>query len=147
MPVHVRLMRSDDSAPVAGLCGELGYPSTPAEVAQRLQILLPLDNQRLLVAEDDEDGVVGWVHVQHALVLESGPWAEVAGLVVTERWRGRGVGRLLLEEAERWAAAHGHRAVRLRSNVIRKEAHEFYKRRGYQVLKTQLNFQKRLEHG
>src|SRR5512143_613548 len=129
MNANVRAMRPGDCEAVASLCDELGYPTTGAEVARRLALLLPRTDHRLLVGEQD-GAVVGWIHVEHRLVLESDHWAEVDGLVVAQRARGRGIGRALLDAAERWSEQQGLRLVRLRSNVIRAAAHEFYRRRG-----------------
>lgn len=138
----IRPMRLDDAEAVASLCGELGYPTNAADVGERFA-LLSARPDCLLVAEDDRQ-VLGWIHVQPALVLEAEPWAEVAGLVVTESARGLGVGHALLDAGERWASEHGFETVRLRSNVVRTAAHGFYRHRGYEVFKKQLNFRKPL---
>ncbi|MGE5361346.1 MAG: GNAT family N-acetyltransferase [Bacteroidales bacterium] len=126
------------------LCGELGYPTDADQVRLRMRHLLNRDDLCLLVAEVDR-AVVGWIHVGHGEVLESEPWAEVEGLVVTESMRGQGVGRALMSAGERWARGRGMALVRLRSNVVRAQAHAFYRRCGYEVFKTQLNFRKRIE--
>ena len=49
-----------------------------------------------------------------------------------------------MTSAEAWARERGFEVVSVRSNVIRIEAHEFYKSRGYQVLKSQYKLRKRL---
>jgi GNAT superfamily N-acetyltransferase len=137
-------MTAGDVRRVAALCGELGYPSTPAEVAARFEALAPRRDQALLVAENETGEAAGWLHVHEALTIEAGPWAEIGGLVVGAGDRARGVGRLLVEAAERWAAEHGYGEIRVRSNVVRQAAHEFYRRLGYEVVKNQLNFRKPL---
>lgn len=76
--------------------------------------------------------------------MESDPHAEIGGLVVDERHRDAGIGRLLLEQAEAWARAKGCGTIRLRSNIIRKEAHQFYLNVGYSNNKTQHAFAKTL---
>ncbi len=136
-------MRAGDTERVADLCEQLGYPVRAGEVGLRLAALAALPDHCLLVAESGGD-VLGWIHVRNTLTLESTPWAEVDGLVVDARWRGRGVGTRLLDDAERWARERGLAEIRLRSNVIRAAAHQFYRARGYEVVKTQLNFRKRL---
>jgi len=89
-------------------------------------------------------GVVGWAHVfVHALV-ESDTFAEVGGLVVDERERGQGIGKGLMSRVERLARARGARNVSLRSNIIRKDAHAFYEKLGYRIIKTQFAFRKTL---
>ncbi len=143
MTVRIRPMTTADVERVATLCGQLGYPSPAADVAKRFETLRSRPNDAILVAEDD--GIIaGWVHVHEDLTLETGPFAELGGLVVDEKVHRRGAGRLLVETAERWAVAHGYREMRVRSNVIRAGAHEFYRRLGYEVIKTQLNFRKAL---
>ena len=151
--MRVRAMTAADVERVAALCGQLGYPSTPADVAARFTALAARPANAVFIAEDDgEDGAVGrnggailgWVHVQEVLTLEAGPWADLGGLVVDDAARGRGVGRTLVEAAERWAIARGYREMRVRSNVVRAGAHQFYLRLGYETVKTQLNFRKPL---
>src|SRR5512142_3386887 len=121
-------MRVDDADAVARLCGELGYPAPASDVRARLDSLTG-DHLCLLVAEMDQ-AVVGWIHVERRIVIESEPWAEVEGLVVTEALSGQGVVRALLSAGERWSRERGIGLVRLRSNVVRTEAHAFYRRCG-----------------
>ncbi len=140
-------MTPADVEPVALLCGQLGYPNTSKEVAARFTALVGRSRHAIFIAED-ASRIFGWVHVQEMLTLETGPFADLGGLVVADGARGRGVGRLLVDAAEQWAIARGYPEMRVRSNVIRNEAHEFYAHLGYEVIKTQLNFRKSLTaHG
>ena len=141
--MRIRPMTAADIDAVTVLCGQLGYPSTAQEVAARFEGLASRPPNAVFVAEED-DTILGWAHVQEILTLESGPSADLGGLVVDDAARGRGVGRQLVEAAERWAIERGYREMRVRSNVVRVEAHQFYRNLGYEVIKTQLNFRKRL---
>lgn len=140
----VRPMKDDDSRDVAVLCAQLGYPSSEDQVRSRLNSLTGHRDQGLFVAEAPDGKVVGWVHVLGMRLLESDPFAEIGGLVVDQDHRGQGFGQALLGEAERWASKKGFADVRLRSNVIRAEAHQFYLKQRYQVVKTQHAFHKSL---
>jgi ribosomal protein S18 acetylase RimI-like enzyme len=97
----------------------------------------------VLVAEDG-GLLVGWIHVvvSHSLLTERR--AEIAGLVVDEPHRSRGIGQALMEKAEAWARQQGCGSVRLHSNVLRTRAHAFYERLGYRVTKLQKAFRKEL---
>jgi len=129
---------------MARLATQLGYPSTAAEVRRRLGRILKQPGHAVFVAEKSDVGVVGWAHVfVHALV-ESDTFAEVGGLIVDERERGQGIGKGLMARVESWARARGARNVSLRSNIIRKDAHAFYEKLGYRIIKTQLAFRKSL---
>jgi len=86
--------------------------------------------------------VVGWIHVCINFRIESDSYAEIGGLVVDENYRGKGIGKLLVEEAERWAQEKKFTKLRVRSNVIRKNTHRFYLHFGYKEEKEQKVFGK-----
>jgi GNAT superfamily N-acetyltransferase len=86
----------------------------------------------------------GWLQVSRPRIFETPDSAEIAGLVVDEAERGRGIGPLLLRAAEDWARRAGCAALRVRSNVIRERAHAFYRREGYRDIKKQCVLEKRL---
>jgi GNAT superfamily N-acetyltransferase len=144
MDTIIRPPRVDDAPELASLCTELGYPSTPGDVSRRLGLLTQEPGHLVLVAVEDMDRPVGWIHVCIVNRLESEPMAEVGGMVVSEKWRGRGIGAALLAEAERWALSAQIKTLRVRSNIVRERAHHFYARAGYSRTKTSHIFQKSL---
>lgn len=135
-------MTAEDAGAVAGLSGELGYPSTPEQIETRFRTVEARPDARAFVAVDPVGAVVGWVHVYGRYHLESDRTAEIGGLVVAAECRGRGVGRALMGAAESWARERGFGQVRLGSNVLRAEAHRFYENLGYTVSKSHYRFQK-----
>ncbi len=144
MIVTIRPAVHTDAAAVAALSRELGYPTESREMADRLaRLLTQPDRDVVFVAVAGHD-VAGWVHVGRRELLESGPQAEILGLVVGNAFRRRGVGRLLVAEAERWAARRGVDDVVVRSNVSRAESHPFYQRCGYRRVKSQHVYRKRI---
>lgn len=140
----IRDARAGDAAELAALTTELGYPSTPAEIARRLPFVCAGDEQRLLVATDDEDHAIGWIHVALVRTLENDPHAQIVGLVVAAAARGAGIGARLVAEAEAWARGKGVSIVRVRSNVTRERTHGFYLREGYAIAKMSYQFVKNL---
>lgn len=140
--VRVRPARYTDATRIAALCGQLGYPSPPSSVQQRLRDLLASRNHAIWVAEQKNGQIAGWIHIFVKRLLESDREAEIGGLVIDETFRGHGAGRALVERAERWARARHLKSIYLRSNVIRKEARPFYQGLGYKIIKTQFAFRK-----
>jgi GNAT superfamily N-acetyltransferase len=139
--VHIRPARLEDAAAIAELCGQLGYPTAREQTAKHLP-LLNAPHYGVFVAERGLP--IGWIVVQAKVSLHAGCFAEVTGLVVDEKHRGAGVGALLLRRAEEWALEHGYEQVWLRSNIKRNDAHRFYERHGYELLKTSYTFRKAL---
>ena len=140
----IRLAIEQDYLQLAALSGQLGYPSTPEQIAHRLAKLLSRRDQAVFVAEV-EGHIAGWVHVYACPTVESELYAEIGGLVVHEAQRGRGVGKALMTWSEAWARQRDIPEIRLRSNVIRKEAHQFYESLGYENIKAQFTFCKAIK--
>ena len=142
MPQHLRIREATvaDAAALASLAGELGYPTNMMEMEDRLKIVASHPDDRVLVGE--RVGVVGWIQVSVVHSLEGGSYAEIRGLVVTGSARGSGVGTRLVAEAEQWARVKKLREIRVRTNVVRAETQEFYRKRGYTVKKRQEVFEK-----
>jgi len=142
MKVSVRPATLGDAAALADLLTQLGYPSRSERVMTRMKILDSAD-QGLLVAEVG-GAVVGAVHVNRWATLMLDDAAEIVALVVDSRWRGQGIGRVLLKAAEGWATQRGCSTLRVRTNIVRQGAHEFYSRNGYQHTKTSVTLVKEL---
>ncbi len=140
-PVKIRRARLSDAGRLAELSGQLGYPASRAEIAQRMKRVRPAALHAIFVAESGSE-VNGWLHVSVSPLLEVALRAEVNGLVVDENTRGLGAGAKLLAAAERWAATRGCKSMSVRSNVVRERAHGFYLRNGYEHYKTQKAFRK-----
>jgi GNAT superfamily N-acetyltransferase len=138
----IRPMEPRDAAPIARLAGTLGYSARPDDVAERIARLSRNSSNAVFVAESSD--VVGWIHSSEEATLTDGPFVEIRGLVVDERFRKRGTGRALVAAVERWATGRGIRRVRVRTRTERREAHAFYASAGYRLAKTQSVFEKSL---
>jgi GNAT superfamily N-acetyltransferase len=141
--LKIRRARPTDIARLAELAGELGYPTTTAEMKVRLRRVKPDATNAIFVAEDGGE-VIGWTHVSVSYLLEVPLRAEINGLIVSGKSRSRGTGARLLEAAEAWARTKKCEGMSVRSNVIRDRAHAFYERNGYEHYKTQKAFRKSL---
>jgi GNAT superfamily N-acetyltransferase len=142
--VRIRPAQFEDADALANLATQLGYPSTPDQIAARLRQILPHQDHAVFVAELPGAGARGFAHVSAGIALESGPRAELLGLVTDASLRSRGLGRRLLAEAEGWARARGFAVICVRCNLVRAESHRFYQNLGYECTKTQKYFRKSL---
>lgn len=144
--MQIRQASPEDAAVLADLATQLGYPSTPEQLAARLAALDGPDHA-VLVAEDGDRviRVIGWLHVLARHHLETDSFAEIGGLVVDESCRGQGIGRRLVDAAVDWVRQKGIGELRVRSNVVRADAHRFYEREGFVRKKTQAVFSRLLQ--
>jgi len=138
--ITIKEAEKSDAQALAMLCGELGYPASATDIERRLEVLCSDPEHVIFAAKDD--AILGWIHVTVIRSLESDPFAEIRGLVVTERHRGGGIGSQLVEAAEKWANGKKCGRIRVRTNIVRAEAHAFYRRMGYVSKKTQDVFDK-----
>lgn len=144
MTARIRPALPEDAERLAALSTELGYPMTPEEAAARLRELTGHPDHAIFVAESD-GRVAGWIQVSLPRIFETPARAEIAGLVVDETARGRGIGRELVAAAVDWARDRGCLAIRVRSNVVRERAHAFYRRESFGDIKTQVVLEKTIE--
>ena len=107
-----------------------------------LEILAHPDDVVYVACLDDQ--VKGWVHGFYSRRVESDSFVEIGGLVVDAHYRNRSIGRLLVDEILEWARTKGCEKVRVRTNTIREEAHQFYLKRGFLLNKEQKIFDKLL---
>lgn len=128
--VNLRPAQPSDAPAMAALMPDLGYESTPADMARRHAAISAWPENVAFLAER-EGVVVGLCQVQGTRVLAGPDHAEVQALVVAEAQQGHGIGRALLAQAAAWGWAQGYRDVRLGSGAHRTEAHLFYEGQGY----------------
>ncbi len=140
MSIAIRAMQPGDAAAVNLLSAQLGYPHPVAETITRINHMLQNEKDHLLVATEGAV-VIGWMHVYKTMWLESGVFAEIAALVVDEQQRGKGAGELLVETAKVWCMAQGCSRLKVRSNVVRTRAHQFYRKAGFKETKESKVFE------
>ena len=128
--MRIRDATPADAAAVAALLGELGYPTTAGEAAERLR----RPGERVLLAESDGSTLGLASLTVGSLVQYAAPVARLTALVVTEAARGRGTGRRLIARAEELAREAGCDGIELTSGIRpeRQAAHRFYEALGYE---------------
>ena len=139
----VRPVTCDDAVEVCELCrNDLGYQCDKTLVKERINQLSP-EREAVFVAIID-DSVVGFVHIEKYNTLYFETMANILGLAVSSKYRRRGIGKALVEQAEKWAEENDIELMRLNSGSKRIGAHKFYQTLGYFSEKSQMRFIKRL---
>ncbi|MDV2686853.1 GNAT family N-acetyltransferase [Alkalihalophilus lindianensis] len=141
----IRAATKQDIPGLAQLMGELGYPTDINEMEYRLSNILSNNAYQTYVYEEDEKllGMIGMILCYRFEKSES--YIRVVAFVVNSELRGKGIGSMLLEEAENWAKKQGAKMVTLNSGnrIERNDAHQYYIRRGFEGKAT--GFYKQLD--
>ena len=129
-----------DSAAITKLSNQLGYSITETDTLANLSVIFQSDKDIVVVALWNNE-IAGWIHVFNTIRVESGRFCEIGGLVVDEQYQRKGIGRLLVNEARRWTTEQGVSSLRVRCNIKRTEAHDFYESIGFKENKQQKVFE------
>ena len=133
-----------DAAQLAALFAMLGHKIDPADVARNLEMLADEGLPVLVIARGPEVlAVCG--SAKSLPPHRPSPVGRITVLIVAELAQRQGLGRQLVEEAERRLAAGGGGLIEVTSNDRLSGAHAFYRRLGYE--RTSMRFAKLLPSG
>ena len=119
-----------DAERIAALFTDEGYPAGPSDIVARLE-RFSSDMSTVHVAEHEGE-VLGFVAVHLVPRFEHDDrFARVVALVVEAGVRERGIGHLLLAEAERIAREAGAAFIEITAGHHRPEARRLYETVGY----------------
>lgn len=130
----------DDFKEIHTLSSQLGYDYPSNLLKNKLKKILTYKDHKIIVVEDDNNKVVGYVHGQIYELLYFDRMINILGIVVDKKYRGKGYGKRLMEKIEEWAKENKCNGIRLISNANRKEAHLFYDKIGYKSEKESKYF-------
>jgi ribosomal protein S18 acetylase RimI-like enzyme len=137
----LRSAKPGDSKRLSVLLDELGHPLSEKAVRKNLAALAKRKETPLVATLDKK--VVGLIGI-HTMVTvhRDAPVGRIPVLVVAKEAQGHGMGKMLVEEAERLLKKAGCKIVEVTSNDRRAEAHAFYRHLGYE--RTSSRFMKKL---
>jgi GNAT superfamily N-acetyltransferase len=134
-PVTLRPAGPGDADDIAQLFTDEGYPAGPSDIVERLERFAS-PYSRVVVAEHDGT-LIGFIAV-HALPRfeHDDRILRILALVVDAGARERGVGRVLMAEAERVGGELGAAFVEITAGHHRPEARHLYESLGYDATVT-----------
>ena len=145
----IRKAKIEDAAAIEALYTELEkdavmyqcehFVLSPSGARSRqLEEILKNENQVMLVAVDESDVVIGFAHVVFMGVkafscLKPQTNIYLQDLVVSEDYRNRGIGTLLLNEAKKYGTEKGADFFRTQVFPMNKAGLRFYERNGFSI--------------
>lgn len=134
--MKIRCAEMDDVQSITDLSEQWGYSSTKERILHCLQEISNNHDHVIYVFLKGEQ-VVGWIHGIYSLRIETDPFVEIGGLVVDKDYRRMGVGKSLVDKIVEWSLHKHCHSVRVRCNIMRKEANAFYSSIGFKEIKQQ----------
>ncbi|EKU39546.1 MULTISPECIES: GNAT family N-acetyltransferase [Acinetobacter] len=129
--MNIRIAKSEDTQAICDLLKQMGYPQPLALIQEKFEILHSDPRAQILIAEE-ESKICGFLSLYFIpQIALQGDFAKICYLCVDENMRSKGVGCLLVHEAERLARQRGCDRMELHSGMQRPLAHQFYLREGY----------------
>ena len=129
----VRPAQPGDAAQVTVLLAELGYPGNRAEEVRQRLAMWERETAGVALVAERRAHVVGAIAVAAIPYLErEGRRGRIVALVVSSTCRGQGIGRRLVDAAEKAAGELGCITMEVTSSRSRTESHPFYRNLGYE---------------
>ncbi len=138
--VHIRKAQESDLHEIKNLMLELIESLESEEgidenaILKNCRKILKAPNAHLLVAELDGE-IVGVLHLNvRRTLLHSAPSGLIDELVVSERHRGKGIGRKLIEAAVELCKGLKCAEIEVSTEISNLKAREFYKSMGFEEI-------------
>src|SRR5262245_15637300 len=139
--IQIRPASAADAPALSQLFHELGFPSSAAEITDRLKAMPSLVLVAIEAGEVVGTATTNIMHVLH----RPRPVGRLSALIVAEKQRGKGIGQALVHAVEESLRARGCGLLEVTSNLERQDAHAFYQHLGYEI--TSYRFKKILLDG
>lgn len=136
--MRFRKAQQKDHEKLIRLIDQLGYQID----ANRLKANLKFYGSKAIVLEEGGQ-VIGCLAYQILPVFHSSEkHMRIISLVIEERYRGQGMGKKLMKEAEKIGRKNGCSVIELTSAYHRIDTHKFYIKQGYELGGEKLYFRK-----
>jgi len=129
----IRMATKSDITALLPLMDQLGYPTPLPQLEERFENFIKLDGYGIAVAIT-MSRIVGWIAwSQSKTFISDKTRVHIEGLVVDQEYRGRGIGKKLVNFVEKFAKQFSPVIIDLTSSLRREKdgSHEFYKTLGY----------------
>ena len=143
MNFKIRRCMVSDAKHIYELCRiSLGYDFTEEQVEANVRRLMGSPENLLMVAVDEDDECVGFIHASNHDPVYAPPMKDIMALAIYDDYRHKGIGKQLVAAVEEWAVQTGAHGLRVNSGIEQKSAVVFYKSCGFDYIKTLYNLRK-----
>lgn len=130
--MEIRAFCNEDISGVCNLINsELGYDVSCEDLKARIMQMQEDKNYTIFTAVEDKK-IIGFVGLQMCLAFEiKGKVMRIIALAVAHDFQRNGIGRALIQEAEKYANENDISIILVNSGLKRTEAHQFYEKQSF----------------
>ncbi len=146
MDIEFRDIKRQDIEELVKLCSGIGgYNLRYENMSERVRDVMKSENGTVIVAVDPSNSVAGWIQLEVCASILTDKCCNISGLFVDPRYRGRKIGKMLIDKAREWGLERECTSLNILSDQKRIDAHNFYKHIGFKQIKTEETFHLELE--
>lgn len=132
MDIIIRKANADDVLQVHRMICLLEEQELDRGTFEEIYLFNIADERNIYLVAEIDNKVVGFVSCHGQQLLHHNGWVyEIQELFMDEAYRGKGIGKHLLDELERQLAERKYDMIDVTSGNRRKEAHAFYMKNGF----------------
>ena len=141
MNIEFRDIKKQDIEELVNLCSGIGgYNPRYENMSERVREVIKSQNGTVIIAADSTNSVAGWIQLEVCTSILAEKNCKIYGLFVDPKYRGRKIGKMLVEKAVEWGVERGCTGMTILSDQKRIDAHNFYLHLGFKHLKTEESF-------
>lgn len=109
------------------------------------QSVIKNNKSKIFVAVNEEDTIIGFIHVEENITppfpsVAAHGYVEVIDFFVTDNYRKKGIGSMLINEAKRWGKSLGLDYIELFALTNAEGAINFYEHEGFELVSQTMRF-------
>lgn len=109
------------------------------------QSVIESNESEIFVAINENDEIVGLIHVEKSKTppyssLVTHEYVEVIDLIVSEKYRQKGIGTMLMKEVKNWSKSLGSDYIELFVLTNAESAKKFYEHEGFDVVSQTMRY-------
>jgi GNAT superfamily N-acetyltransferase len=144
--INFREIKRQDIEELVNVCSEIGgYKLRYENLSERVKEILKSQDKTVILALNEDNTIIAWVQATVCNFILSEKCCDISGLFVVSNYRGRKIGKKLIEQVFEWGKKQNCTGLRISSEITRIDAHNFYKHLGFKHIKTNKSYFRSLD--
>ena len=145
MDIQFRKIKKQDIESFIDICKDIGYDLRYENISNRIRDLSKTETSDLILAVDESKTILGWIQIEICNFILIEKCANIKGLFIDKKFRGRKIGKMLINQAYNWAKQNNCTGITISTHKSRIDSHDFYTHIGFKNLNVHSTYYKALD--